>query len=204
MIEQYPTEPGEAPAGLPRPALARAGVIRELLSTLALVLAIFSLVELAIPRFIVDGPSMQPNFGDGQFLIISRMQYIFSTPQRGDIIVFNVPGAPASDPPLIKRVIGVPGDVVEIRDRLVYVNAVQLYEPYINEPCNEYRCADRRWELGTDQYFVMGDNRNHSNDSRSFGPIDSSHIIGEAVIRYWPPQAWGIVTQINFPDNSAP
>lgn len=185
---------------LPRPPLRRVGGLRELLGTLVLILAIFSMVELAIPRFIVDGPSMQPNFHNGQFLLVSRLHYIFSDPQHGDIVVFNVPGASKDDPPLIKRVIGVPGDVVEIRDRLVYVNGQLLDEPYINEPCNQYRCADNLWQLGPDEYFVMGDNRNHSNDSRAFGPIHRSNIIGEALLRYWPPSDWGIVTRIRYPE----
>jgi signal peptidase I len=79
----------------------------------------------------------------------------------------------------------------------VYVNGEQLNEPYINEPCTRASCADRVWPtLAEDEYFVMGDNRNHSSDSRSFGPVKREFIVGEALLRYWPPADWGIVTRI--------
>jgi signal peptidase I len=135
---------------------------------------------------------MQPNFHTGQFLIVSRVNYLLGEPQRGDIVVFQYPLNPQED--YIKRVIGLPGETVEIRETLVYVNGALLDEPYINEPCTPTHCADRVWELTTDEYFVMGDNRNHSSDSRAFGAVPQRLIIGEALIRYWPPQDWGFVT----------
>lgn len=133
---------------------------------------------------------------DGQRLIISRVHYMLANPQRGDIVVFNSPEADSDDPSLIKRVIGLPGELVEIRDREVYINGVKLDEPYIKEPCT-YSCRDRQWQLGDDEYFVMGDNRNVSNDSRKFGAIKHSAIIGEALFRYWPLHAIGFIHQIN-------
>lgn len=186
---------------MPRPRLRRWETAREILSTVFMMIAIFALVELATPRFYVDGRSMEPNFEDGQRLIVSRVNYLFIQPQRGDIVVFNKPRSPVTESPLIKRVIGLPGDTVSIRDAQVILNGVPLDEPYINEPCTAYSCKDGDWELGPNEYFVMGDNRNHSNDSRSFGTIHLENIIGEALIRYWPPPDWGVVTQIGFPDN---
>lgn len=183
---------------LPRPRLFRWTALRELLDLIVLIGAIYSLVNLTTVRFIVQGPSMQPNFHDNQFLIVSRVNYLLGNPQRGDVVVFHYPGN--TDEDYIKRVIGVPGDIIEIRDTQVYVNDVPLSEPYINEPCRESSCRDDRWELGPDEYFVMGDNRNRSSDSRSFGPVLREYIVGEVLIRYWPPSDWGFVSRIGYPD----
>jgi signal peptidase I len=192
--------PATAPLiAYPRPKLRRQGFAsfaREILETLVLVVAIYSLVRLATASFMVVGPSMQPNFYDYQFLLVSRVNYLLGNPARGDIIVFHYPRDPEQD--YIKRVIGVPGDTVEIHDEQVYVNGVALSEPYINEPCRT--CSTGSWTLGPDQFFVMGDNRNHSSDSRYFGLVDRHFIVGQALIRYWPPGNWGIVSRIADPE----
>ncbi len=182
---------------MPRPRLGRWSAMRELLDLIVLIGAIYALVNLSTVRFVVRGSSMEPTFRDDQLLLISRMNYLLADPQRGDIVVFHYPNAPTED--YIKRVIGLPGETVEIRDREVYVNGVQLNEPYINEPCNQYSCQDKIFELGSDEYFVMGDNRNRSSDSRSFNGVKRQFIVGEVVIRYWPPSDWGVVDSINFP-----
>lgn len=194
--------PSEAspPITLARPRLAQSGFGREIWETVILIVAIYALVNLASVRFIVEGPSMQPNFHTGQVLVISRIHYLLANPQRGDIAVFNAPDVQPDEPPYIKRVIGIPGDTIEIRDTKVFVNGQELNESYINEPCKPNMCADRTWLLGTDEYFLMGDNRNHSRDSRAFGAVRRERIIGEALIRYWPPQDWGLVTHIAYPD----
>jgi signal peptidase I len=185
-----------------RPGLQTRHFLREVVETLVFVLVVYVLVELAAPRFLVEGPSMQPTFWTDQRLIISRIHYLLGEPERGDIVVFNAPGSGIGDPPLIKRAIGLPGDTIEIRGTQVYVNGQQLNESYINEPCQESRCSDDSWTLSSDEYFVMGDNRNHSRDSRAFGPIKRNQIIGEAFIRYWPPQDWAYLERIRFPDDN--
>lgn len=144
---------------------------------------------------------MQPNFHTGQVLMVSRVNYLLGNPERGQIVVFNPPNQPPDEPPYIKRVIGLPGETVEIRDTLVYINGQQISEPYINEPCLPTNCRDQVWTLGADEYFMMGDNRNHSSDSRRFGAVSRDRIIGEALVRYWPPSDWGIVSNIRYPDN---
>lgn len=184
---------------MPRPPLQNQSLsrfLREVLETAALIAILYALVNLATARFIVDGPSMQPNFYTGQYLIVSRLNYLFGSPERGDIIVFHYPNDPDED--YIKRVIGLPGDVVEIRDTLVYVNGEALDEPYINEACDANHCRDNRWELDHDEYFVMGDNRNQSSDSRAFGPVDTRFIVGEALFRYFPVDQWGLLTHLGF------
>jgi len=184
-----------------RPELKLHGFGREIIETIILIGAIYALVNLATVRFIVEGPSMQPNFHTGQVLVVSRVNYLLGNPQRGDIVVFNPPDVGPDEPPYIKRVIGIPGDHVEIRDTLVYVNGVQLNEPYINEPCTKGSCPDKDWTLGPNEYIMMGDNRNHSRDSRAFNTVTRERIIGQAFIRYWPPSDWGIVSHIAFPDS---
>lgn len=185
----------------PRPALHRAGFLREVLDTVVLVIAIYVLVNLSSARYMVQGKSMYPNFDDNQVLYVSRLNYLLWQPERRDIVVFHFPDNPEED--YIKRVIGLPGDTVEIRDAQVYVNNEGLDEPYINEPCQPDRCQNNTWTLGRDEYFMMGDNRNHSSDSRFFGPVKREYIVGEVLVRYWPPQAWGIVTQAGFSGNTA-
>lgn len=183
-----------------RPHLSQSGFGREIWETIVLIVAIWALVNLASVRFIVEGPSMQPTFHTGQVLVVSRVNYLLTNPQRGEVAVFNAPNVSSDEPPYIKRVIGLPGDTIEIKDMMVYVNGQQLNEPYINEPCELRMCGDNSWTLGPDEYFFMGDNRNHSRDSRVFGGVKRERIIGEALIRYWPPVDWALVSHINYPD----
>lgn len=173
----------------PRPSIDRFRFLQELMSTVLFFIAIFSLLQLTLPRSVVHGTSMQPTFYEGQYLVISRLDYMIGDPQRGDVLVFN---SPEGDDALIKRVIGIPHDVIEIRGTEIYLNDAKIDEPYINEPCRV--CRDgARWELGADEYFLMGDNRNRSNDSRNFGPVTHEHIIGKVLFRYWPLEDFGLI-----------
>jgi signal peptidase I len=184
---------------LPRPRLQNRGItraLREIVETLALIAVIYAFVNLVSARFVVDGRSMEPNFETGQFLIVNRVNYMLGTPSRGDIIVFHYPRNVEQD--YIKRVIGLPGESVELRNQQVYINGELLEEPYINEPCEPSRCRDDIWQLGEDEYFVMGDNRNHSQDSRVFGPVHEQFIVGEALLRYWPPDKIGLLTHLGY------
>lgn len=184
----------------PRPKLRVRNLAREILETIVFMLVVYILVELAAPRFLVDGPSMQPTFWTDQRILISRVHYLVGEPERGDIVVFNKPGSNIGDSPLIKRMIGLPGDTIEMRGTLVYLNGELFKEPYINEPCQLSACPNQTWTLGDDEYFVMGDNRNHSVDSRRFDTIKRNQIIGEPFLRYWPPQDWGLLEKIRFSD----
>lgn len=182
---------------MPRPRLFRLSATRELVDIVVLVVAIYALVNLTSVRFIVRGPSMQPNFYDNQYLIVSRLSYTLGEPERGDIVVFHYPGNITED--YIKRVIALPGDTVEVSSNRIYVNGEELTEGYLKEPCLPTRCRDQGLrELGPNEYWVMGDNRNHSRDSREFGPILREAIVGEVLFRYWPPADWGTVNRINF------
>lgn len=169
-----------------RPRLRRKGLLYEAVQTALFVVAMVALVNLSTARAIVDGPSMEPTLFTNQFLLISRLHYLTGEIHAGDVAVFFPPN---EDDRLIKRVVGVPGDTIEVRDQLVYRNGELLNEPYfVNTPCSEFKCPDDQWTLGADEYFLMGDNRNRSRDSRAFGPVPKSNIIGRAVVRYLPPQ----------------
>ncbi len=184
-----------------RPRLQRGGLLREIIDTVVLIVLVYTFVNLATSRFYVLGPSMQPTFHTGEFLMVSRVHLLLGEPARGDIVVFDAPGDDdrAVNPLLIKRLIGMPGDHVVIENSHVFVNGVQLDEPYINEP--EFRC-NRYCDvtLADNEYFMMGDNRNDSNDSRAFGPVTRDRLVGEAIVRYWPIQSMGLVTHIAYPD----
>jgi len=181
---------------LPRPKLKTPGMLLEAASTIVFIIAVTVLFDLAIPRSLVDGHSMEPTFYGDDRLVVSRVNYLIGEPQRGDILVFNslVPAEAEVGIMLIKRVVGLPGDTVEIIDQEVYINGVKLDESYIKEPCQLSRCRDDMWELGEEEYFMMGDNRNNSRDSRRFGPVPLNKIVGQVVLRYWPLSSIGVIT----------
>lgn len=179
-----------------RPKLKRPGFIDEVFRTIIFVIVVTVLFDMAIPRSLVDGSSMLPTFVDGERLIVSRVHYMVTTPQRGDVIVFNTVSSGESDIMLIKRVIGEPGDTVEWRDHQLYLNGQWVAEGYIRETCTS--CPDETWVLAVDEYFVMGDNRNHSRDSRAFGSVPVDHIVGRVVFRYWPLPRLGIIDGLAY------
>lgn len=166
---------------------------RELMQTLLIIAGLYTFMNLAMPQYMVEGSSMQPNFrGDGtERVFISRLDYMLSDPARGEIVVLRNPDDPDGKL-LIKRIIGLPGEHVQMNDGYIYINGKALTEPYIQEHCNKSTCDDREWFLEADQYLVLGDNRNNSLDSTRFGPVDRSLIVGHAVIQVWPPDEWQI------------
>jgi len=192
------SDPPDASA---RPRLHRKGLLREALQTLLFLIAVYALLEMTIPRSVVLSISMEPNLIADQRLLISRVSYLFGEPARGDIVVFTPPNQPPGDPPLIKRLIGLPGETVSFRDTYLYIDGLRLEESYLNEPCDPFYCPDQSWQLGEDEFFFMGDNRNHSHDSRAFGPVSRGEIVGKAVLRWWPPAKWDILSY-NYRDPS--
>lgn len=169
------------------------GAVRELVETLLLTLVIFLLIRFAMQNFRVEGFSMEPNFHDGQFLLVSKIEYMFHAPQRGDVVVFRYPLQPSRD--FIKRIIGEPGDQVEIRNSQIFVNGAPLHEGY---PLNFGSYNYGPVTMGAEEYFVLGDNRNNSSDSHSWGMLPTKNIIGKAWISYWPPQWIGVVQQFSY------
>jgi signal peptidase I len=163
-------------------------LIRETLQVILLALVIFFAIHFMIQNFRIDGTSMEPNIHNGEYVIVNKTAYWFGhNPQRGDVIIFNAPDQPQND--RVKRVIGLPGDVVEVRgDGTVYVNGQQLEEPYLPP---HHSGTSGTWTVPEDEYFVMGDNRSVSYDSREGGPVPRSNIIGKAWLIIWPLHDWG-------------
>ena len=160
--------------------------LRDIIIVLAIAASIFLLTRLVIQNFVVDGSSMEPNMSSGQWVLVNKLAYKVGDPARGDVVVFNSP-SPSGPPVLIKRIIGLPGETVKIQAGKVYINNKLLTESYISGSTP----APGSWTMGDNEYFVMGDNRNNSSDSRSWGTLDRSMMIGKAWLRIWPFSAWG-------------
>lgn len=161
---------------------------REIVITVVLALIIFFAARTTIQTYQVFMTSMEPNFSEGDRVVVNKAVYWFGGPQRGDVIIFEEPSGTQED--FIKRVIGLPGDIVEIRDGAVFVNGVRLDEPYISSP-PQYTMAPIT--VPEDSYFVLGDNRNFSNDSHNGWFVDGDTIRGKAWLITWPPDSWEIV-----------
>ena len=166
-------------------------LLREIIETALLTAIIFLAVNAVVGRFRIESVSMQPNLWEGEYVIVDKVFYTLNGPQHGDIIVFEKP----RQPDLIKRVIGLPGDTVEVRDARVFVNGTALTEPYIANPPN-YAFGPAQVEA--DRFFVLGDNRSNSSDSHVWGTVPRADIVGRAWIIYWPPPNWQIVPQYQY------
>jgi signal peptidase I len=163
--------------------------LREFIETILFTLLIYFLVRtFLIENYRVVGRSMEPTLQDDQFLVVNKLVYRLHEPQRGDIIVFRDPRD--GDRKLIKRVIGLPGEALEINNGQVFINERGLQEPYIQAMGQRSRPPI---PIPADHYFVMGDNRNNSSDSRDWGTLPQSEIVGKAWFTYWPPSLWGVV-----------
>lgn len=138
--------------------------------------------------FIVSGASMEPNFHDGEYLIIDEVSYQFKKPARGDVIVFRFPLNPSEF--FIKRIIGLPNEAVEIKNSKIIINNMLLKEPYL---AATETGPDIVLSLKENEYFVLGDNRSHSSDSRSWGVLPKNKIMGRTLIRLWPVAKAGII-----------
>lgn len=172
-------------------------VVREVGETIILTLVIFFLIQTVIRNFRVVGTSMVNNLHDGQYLIIDKLSYSWlitdilgmGGPQRGDVIVFEPPNRPGED--YVKRIIGLPGEKVEIRAGQVFINGERLDEPF--QPTPGSYTMSNPVIVPEGQVFVLGDNRNNSNDSHNWGTLPLGNIVGRAWLSYWPPDEWGVI-----------
>lgn len=161
--------------------------LREILITAVLAVVVFITIQATIQTFVVLQTCMLPNFHEGEWVMVSKVVYFFGDPQRGDVVIFKDPNGQDD---FIKRVIAIPGDMVEVKNEAVYVNGVKLDEPYVKDPAS-YIMA--KLEVPEDSYFVLGDNRNNANDSHRWGFVPRKNIIGKAWLITWPPTDWEIV-----------
>lgn len=192
-------------------------VVRELFETIILALLIFMVMQGSIRNYRVEGPSMMPTLEEGQFVLVNKLVYFhfdprdlidfipfvdvaegafdesvvfpFHPPQKGEVIIFRFPQDPTRD--FVKRVIAAEGDTVRILNGQVFVNGVAIEEPYLT-------ATDRsdypETVIPQDSYFVLGDNRRSSSDSRNWGPISNTHIIGRAWVAFWPLDRWNLLS----------
>jgi signal peptidase I len=163
------------------------GWFRDILFAVAA--AIF-IVVFVIQPVKVEGTSMLPRLVDQERIFVNRFIYRFESIHRGDIVVFWYPRD--TDKSFIKRIVAVPNDVVEIQQGVVFVNSIELKEPYLKAEFRDYDSYSKTL-VPPDQYFVLGDHRNSSNDSRNWGFVPRNLIYGKAVFRYWPMSRWGVV-----------
>ncbi len=173
-------------------------VLREIGITILIAIAIFAIFRGAMQSYTVQYSCMLPNIEDGEWIMVNKATYFFSDPERGEVIVFWPPFE--SQHPFIKRVIALPGDTVEVRDNNVFVNGVALVEGYIKEPPH-YTMPPIRIPQG--EYFVLGDNRNNSNDSHNAWTVPRDNIIGKAWFIYWPLHKWGTIKHYSYPELTA-
>lgn len=168
----------------------------DFLETIVVSLAIFAVVYIFLFQpHQVDGQSMVPNFQNKEYILTDKISYRIHLPTRGDVVVFHSPQDASVD--FIKRIIGVPGDTVRVAGGYVYLNGVKLEEAYINDPgevtSGRFGVEGATIEVPPGQYYVMGDNRLHSSDSREWGLVTMNEIVGRAFFRYWPIPAFGLV-----------
>lgn len=176
----------------------------ETTQTIVIFLSVFVFIYFfAMQPHQVQGDSMLPNFFSGEYILTDKITFRFEEPKRGDVIVFKAPNNPRKD--YIKRVIALPGETISVRDDKVYINGKQLAENYLdpNEPVTPgaYLKSGEAVELEASQYFVLGDNRDQSQDSRTWGPIPQEKIIGRVFFRYWPVNAIGRVEAVKYEEN---
>ncbi len=194
-------------------------LVRDLIQTVILALIIFLAFRSVVQNYRVEGPSMEPTVSGGQHLMVNRLVYLrfdsadlpdflpfvngetrqsvyaFHPPRRGEVVVFRFPD---EERDFVKRIVGMPGDTVEIRGGEVFVNGEALDEPYVTHPDSDNM---RPITVGAGSYFVLGDNRRRSDDSRPRGtgsasqwrPVPADSIVGRAWLRYWPFTEWAVL-----------
>lgn len=175
---------------------AMKSAILDIVWTLLIAVAAFVALRVSILTIKIDQTSMEPNIYPGYWVVLSKLSYRFGDPQRGDVIVLHAPPTVEAGKDFIKRIIGLPGDTVEIKNETVFVNGVPLQEPYLAAPAT-YTMAPVKVPPG--QYFVLGDNRDISVDSHYGWFVPRNTIVGKAWIIIWPPGKWGRAPNYHFP-----
>jgi signal peptidase I len=162
-------------------------LVREVIETIVLTLLMFLVIRFAVQNFNVEGPSMEPTLHDGELILVDKWSYLFRAPARGDVIVFVAPPHPDQD--YVKRIIGLPGDRITVDNTKVYIDGVLLNETYVSpiDQGNPFAFNPiKNMLIPPGMYFVLGDDRLRSSDSRDWGLVPRANIIGRAALIYWP------------------
>ena len=171
--------------------------IRDVLTTFLLAALVYFGLRFTVQDFVVRQSSMEPNFHDGQRVLVLKVVYKFRLPQRGDVVILHPPTT--TDPnaiPYIKRIIGLPSETIDIRNGVVRINGIALNETYLNEQPNYTYHLDK---VPDGQYFVLGDNRANSDDSHRGWTVPFANMIGKAWLTIWPLDRWGLVGNCGLP-----
>lgn len=208
-----------------RPHSSVRGVVKDMLETAIFILLVFLIVRGVVQNFKIEGQSMEPSLHTSQYILVNKIVYFhfdlnaplrlfpgneslpprvvypFGTPQRGDVVVFEYPQDLSKD--YIKRVIGLPGERIEIRDGRVYINGILLDEPYLQGLQTTCRPSDscgqgRAVVVPPGTVYVLGDNRPNSSDSREWEALPLDRIIGKAWLSYWPRDYWGVISTPDY------
>jgi len=192
-----------------KPAL---GCLLEIVETLVLTLIIFFVIQTFVAQpYRVQQVSMERTLEPDQYVLVDKLTPRFDAYKRGDVIVFNPPSnwVQAQGQPYIKRVIGIGGDTVELKGGKVLINGTALLEPYVYQEDGNSQPTDAligvaKWIIPQGQLFLMGDHRSNSADSREFGPVDITAVIGRAWLRYWPINTFDILPTPSHPELATP
>ena len=191
-MDTIPTQPQTEPLPSRSTQAEWKRFLLDLLETVGLAVILFVIINTISARVRVDGLSMTPTLQNGEFVLVNRLAYQLGTPVRGDIIVFRSVNQPDLD--LIKRIIGTPGDTITIGSDRVVVDGTTLIEPYIKaEPT-----YSGHWTVPDGYLFVLGDNRNNSEDSHVWGLLPIRNVIGKALLIYWPPPEWAMIDHVQI------
>ena len=170
--------------------------LRDIIVTIIAAIAFYIFLQLTIGTFKVNGTSSVPTVVPGDCLVVNKLSYLFKNPDRGEKIILQSPRA--NDTDLIKRIIALPGDTIEIKNGKVFVNKMPVVEPYIKEPPRyEYPLQ----KIPEGEYFVLGDNRNVASDSHEGWYVPRENIVAKVWICYWPLNRWGVIKHYNFATN---
>jgi len=187
-LEVYENESTQEPlVQPPKNQMGLAKLLIETIETILLAVLLFIGINAVSARIRVDGFSMLPTLQSHQYVLVNRLAYRLGSPQTGDVIVFHYPRDPEQE--YIKRVIGLPGDRVQIANGEVMVNGMLIDEPYIADA----PLYQTEWTVPENSLFVLGDNRNNSSDSHNWGPVPMEYVVGKAVLIYWPLENWGLI-----------
>ncbi len=202
MDEQDPNQVKKAPGSFSE----LGGFVWDLIKVFLISVVIILPIRYFIAQpFIVSGSSMEPTFHTGEYLVINELSYHFSAPQRGDVIVFKYPKDNTQY--FIKRIIGLPGETVKIEDnKVVITNATHpsgfvLDEKYLPPGDTTFPVGNNLATLGTDEYFVLSDNRLASSDSRFWGPVPKNDLVGKVFIRAFPFQSFTKFNSVTYPND---